>query len=155
MNLALLFSLIILLNSCKENETIISEEVGNGMISGVAKYLDNSAAAFARIELQSVSSGRSISTYCDSLGKFSFNSLQEGTYNLIFRSTNYDINTSYSLVNLNKDQSVTKDIYIRYNMLDDFATRQINDNFFLIKFQPNGARLGNNLSLQSLNFSLK
>ncbi len=147
MNLTILFSLIILLTSCKENDTIISEEVGNGMISGIAKYLDNSVAAFARIELQSVSSGRSIYTYCDSVGKFSFSSLQEGAYNVIFRSTNYDISTSYSLVNLSKDQSVTKDIYIRYNMLDDFATRQINDNFFLIKFQPNGAKLGNNFSL--------
>lgn len=136
-----------ILISCNENNPVFTDETGNGLISGVAKYLDNSVAAFARIELQSVSSGRSVNTICDSLGRFSFSSLHEGTYDLIFRSTNYDINTTYTLVNLEKNQSIFQDVYIKYNMLDDFATRQVNDKFFLIKFQPEGAKLGGNFAL--------
>ncbi len=133
--------------SCNENDSIVSQETGNSKISGVTKYLDGSVAPLARIELQSVTSGRSIFTYCDSLGRFSFSSLNEGSYNLIFRSTNYDLNTSYTPVNLKKDQSVTQDIYIKFNMLDEFVTKQVDTKFFLIKFLPDGAKLGNNYSL--------
>jgi hypothetical protein len=133
--------------SCKKDDTPVTTEDGNGVISGAAKYLDNTIAPFARIELQSVASGRSIYSTCDSLGKFSFGSLHEGAYTLIFRSTNYDINTTYTSVNLDKNQSINQNVYIRYNMLDDFATSKINDGVFFIKFQPDGAKLDGNFSL--------
>ncbi|MFZ2324274.1 MAG: carboxypeptidase-like regulatory domain-containing protein [Ignavibacteriaceae bacterium] len=145
------FTLIIMVSvlflSCKGEDIPLTTEDGNGSINGVAKFLDNSIASYAKIELQSKVSGRSIYCTCDRLGNFSFTSLYKGEYSLIFRSTNYDINTSNIYINLEQDELITKDIYIKYNMLDDFVEKQINDGVFFIKFQPDGAKLNGNYDL--------
>lgn len=138
---------LILLVSCKNEDSPLVTQPGTSSVNGVAKFLDNSIAANAKVELKSNLSGRSIYYTCDAGGNFSFGSLYKGDYTLIFRSTNYDLNTSYTAVSLDDNQSVTKDIYITYNMLDDFISKQVTDKVYFIKFQPDGAKLAGNYSL--------
>ncbi|MCK7522851.1 MAG: carboxypeptidase-like regulatory domain-containing protein [Ignavibacteriales bacterium] len=105
-------------------------------------------AANARIELSSNTSGRYVYDTCDSLGNFFFDSLYKDNYTLTFRSTSYDIYTSYVSVSVDEDQDIIQDgILLRYNMLDDFSTKIISDSVFFIKMQPDGAKIGNNYDL--------
>lgn len=141
----ILFSLLII--SCSEDDSVTTIQSGNSTITGQLKFLDDTPAANARIELRSNTSGRYVYDTCDALGNFFFDSLYKDNYTLIFRSTSYDINTSYVSVNVDTDQDIIQDVYIRYNMLDDFSTKIISDNVFFIKMQPNGAKIGNNYNL--------
>lgn len=144
-------SFIILLISflivkCKDDSSV-ETVIANSSISGELKFLDNSAASFARIELKSNSSGRFIIDTCDINGRFSFAPLSAGDYTITFRSTSYDISTTYVGVNLEENQNTEKIVIIKYNMLDDFSTKTINQDAFFIKMHPDGARIGNNYSL--------
>ena len=137
----------ILLISCSENDTIITNQNGNSTITGQLKFLDDTQAASALIEFKSNTSCRYVYDTCDILGNFFFNSLYKDNYTLTFRSTSYDINTSYVTVKVDDNQNVIQIVYIRYNMLDDFATLTISDSVFFIKMQPDGAKIGSNYSL--------
>lgn len=131
---------------CKDDSSV-DPVIANSSISGELKFLDNSAASFARIELKSNSSGRFITDTCDIDGRFSFAPLSAGDYTITFRSTSYDIATTYVGVNLEENQNTEKIVIIKYNMLDDFSSKTINQDVFFIKMHPDGARIGNNYSM--------
>ncbi len=135
--------------SCSEENSVISTQKGNSTITGQLKFLDNTPAANALIELSSNTSGRYIYDTCDSNGNFFFEFLYKDNYTLTFRSTSYDINSSYVSVIVDEDQNVTQDVYIKFNMLDDFATKLVSDDVFFIKMHPDGAKIGNNYNLIS------
>lgn len=135
----------VILISCSKEDAVTTTQSGNSTISGQAKFLDDSPASFAKIELKSNTSGRYIYDTCDVNGKFFFEFLYKDNYTLTFRSTSYDIYTSYVSVSVAEDQNIVQDVYIRYNMLDDFATRIVSDSVFLIKMNPDGAKVGNKL----------
>lgn len=141
----ILFSSIVIV-SCKDDSSV-NPVVANSSISGQLKFLDNSAAAYARIELKSNASGRFINDTCDIDGNFSFAPLSAGDYTITFRSTSYDIATTYVGISLQENQNVEKEVIIKYNMLDDFSAKTINQDVFFIKMHPDGARIGNNYSL--------
>ena len=148
-NICAIFLLLIsiLMISCSEDNSVFTTQQGNGTITGQLKFLDNTAAAFARIELRSNTSGRYVYDTCDVNGNFFFKGLYKDTYTLTFRSTSYDINTSYVSVIVDDDQNVIQDVDIRFNMLDDFATKLVNENVFLIRMDPDGAKIGDNYDL--------
>jgi hypothetical protein len=50
-------------------------------------------------------------------------------------------------VNLEENQNTEKVVIIKYNMLDDFSSKTINQDVFFIKMHPDGARIGNNYSM--------
>ena len=133
--------------SCSDDDSIVPPSNGNSTITGQLKFLDNTPAANARIELSSNTSGRFIYDTCDVNGYFFFESLYKDNYTLTFRSTSYDIYTSYVSVIVDDNQNVTQDVFIRFNMLDDFSTKIFNDSVFFIKMQPDGARIGSNYDL--------
>jgi hypothetical protein len=137
----------LLLISCSEDDSVTPTQNGNSTITGQLKFLDDTPAANARIELSSNTSGRYVYDTCDILGNFFFDSLYKDNYTLTFRSASYDIYTSYVPVSVNEDQDIVQDVYIRYNMLDDFVTKIISDSVFLIKMHPDGAKIGNNYDL--------
>lgn len=138
---------LIFLISCSEDDSITPTQSGNSSITGQLKFLDNTPAANARIELSSNTSGRYVYYTCDILGNFFFDSLYKDSYTLTFRSASYDIYTSYVPVSVDEDQNIVQDVYIRYNMLDDFVTKIISNSVFLIKMHPDGAKIGNNFDL--------
>jgi hypothetical protein len=142
--LILLSSMMFL--SCKKDDTIVAAP-GNSSITGTLKFLDESPASFAKIELKSNASGRSIYDTCDVNGSYTFAPLRSGDYTIIFRSTSYDISTSYVAANLLENQNLSQDVFIRYNMLDDFATKIINQDVFFIRMHPDGAKIGGNYSV--------
>jgi hypothetical protein len=133
--------------SCSEDDSIVQPANGNSTLSGQLKFLDNTPAANARIELSSNTSGRYINDTCDVNGYFFFESLYKDNYTLTFRSTSYDINTSYVSVSVDDNQNVIQDVLIKFNMLDDFATKIFSDSVFFIKMQPDGAKIGSNYDL--------
>lgn len=136
---------ITLVGSCKRDNSV-SVIPANSSIKGTLKFIDNSPASFARVELKSNLSGRSILDTCDVDGKFLFSSITTGDYTIIFRSLSYDVNTSYVIVHVGENQDIIQDVLVRYNMLDDFSVKIISPEVFFIKFQPDGARIGNNYS---------
>jgi hypothetical protein len=140
-------TILILFISCSKDDSVVVTQNGNSTISGNLKFLDESPASNAIIELRSNSSGRFVYDTCDVNGKFFFNSLYKDIYTLTFRSTSYDINTTYVTVNVDENQDVVQNVYVKFNMLDDFATKIISDSIFFIKMSPDGARLGNNFNL--------
>ena len=148
-NICVIFLLLssILIISCSEDNSVITTEQGNSTITGQLKFLDDTPAAFARIELRSNTSGRYIYDTCDVNGNFFFDQLYNDTYTLTFRSTSYDINTSYVSVIVEDNQNVNQDVYISFNMLDDFATKIVSDDVFLIRMSPDGAKIGDNYDL--------
>jgi hypothetical protein len=148
-NISAVFVVIItiLLISCSKDDAVTTSQSGNSTLSGQVKFLDDSPASFAKIELKSNTSGRYIYDTCDVNGNFFFEFLYKDNYTLTFRSTSYDIYTSYVSVSVADDQNIVQDVYIRYNMLDDFATKIVSDSVFLIKMNPDGAKVGNKLDL--------
>ena len=144
--LCLIIIFIVIVSCSKDNNDIVSTG-GNSTVTGYLKFLNETPAANALIELKSNSSGRFVYDTCDAAGKFFFEALYKGEYTLTFRSTSYEVNTSYVTVTIEENQNVVQDVYIRYNMLDDFATKIISDSVFFIKMSPDGAKLGNKFEL--------
>ena len=137
---------IAVLTNCKKDDSV-SVIPATSSITGTLKFLDGSPASFARIELTSNLSGRSIYDTCDVDGKFLFSSITTGAYTITFRSSSYDINNSYVSVHVDENQNLTQDVLIRYNMLDDFATKVISPDIFFIRMQPDGAKIGSDCSI--------
>lgn len=137
----------VLLISCSEDDPLLTTQKGNSSISGLVKFLDYSPAAFAKVEIRGTSASRTLYTTCDVYGNYSFTSLYTGDYTITFRSTSYDIRTTSVALHLNENENLIQDLFIRYNMLDDFATKIINQDVFFIKMHPDGAKIGGNYSL--------
>ena len=142
-----LFLFLISFVSCSKDNAEIISPGGSSTLGGHLKFLDESPASSAIIELKSNNSGRFVYDTCDTAGKFFFESLYQGDYTLTFRSSSYEVNTSYVIVNIEDNQNAEQDVYIRYNMLDDFVTRIVNDSIFFIKMSPDGAKLGGKFEL--------
>ena len=137
---------IVLSISCSEDDSLLTTQKGNSSISGSVKFLDNSPAAFAKVEIRG-SSARTLYDTCDVNGNYSFTSLYKGYYTITFRSTSYDISTTSAALHLNENENLTQDLFVKYNMLDDFATKIINQDVFFIKMHPDGAKIGGNYSV--------
>ena len=147
-NLFIVFVLtLVLLISCSEDDSILTTQKGNSSISGRVIFLDNSPAAFAKVEIRSTTVNRTLYDACDANGNYSFTSLNKGDYTITFRSTSYDINTSSVALHLNENENLTQNLFVTYNMLDDFATKIINQDVFFIKMHPDGAKIGGNYSV--------
>lgn len=144
-----LISFLVFIISCSEDELINDNKVKNSSVGGKLKFLDGSAAPSAKIELKVNSSGFVINDTCDVEGNFMFDSLYEGSYTITFRSLNYDINSSSVTVQLSPNQNIIQDIFIKYNMLDEFVSKIYNQDVFFIKMHPDGAKIGNNISMVS------
>jgi hypothetical protein len=135
-----------LLISCSEDDPLLTTEKGNSSISGLVRFLDGSPAAFAKVEIRGTSA-RTFYDTCDINGNYSFTSLYKGDYTITFRSTSYDINNSSAALHVNENENLTQDLFVKYNMLDDFATKIINQDVFFIKMHPEGAKIGGNYSV--------
>lgn len=146
LKLCVIIILIFIVSCSKDNNDIVSTG-GNSTVTGHLKFLNETPAANALVELKSNSSGRFVYDTCDAAGKFFFEALYKGEYTLTFRSTSYEVNTSYITITIEENQNLVQDVYIRYNMLDDFATLTVSDSVFFIKMQPDGAKIGNNFNL--------
>jgi len=136
----------VLLISCSEDDSLLAIQNGNSSISGLVRFLDGSPAAFAKVEIRG-NSARTLYDTCDVNGNYSFTSLYKGDYTITFRSTSYDISTSSVALHLNDDENLIQNLFVRYNMLDDFATKIINQDVFFIKMHPDGAKIGGNYSV--------
>jgi hypothetical protein len=87
--------------SCSEDDSITIPQSGNSSISGLVRFLDNSPAGFAKVEIRGTSA-RTFYDTCDVNGNYSFTSLYKGDYTITFRSTSYDISTSSVALHLMK-----------------------------------------------------
>ena len=94
--------------------------------------------------MQNLSNNSRVSVNADENGIYEFSNLTAGDYLVRFKSTNYNIYTFESEVTLPANDNVEVDLYILYNMLDDSKAVQKSRDLFLIKFQPDGARIGDN-----------
>ena len=137
---------MVLLVSCSEDDSLLATQYGNSSISGLVRFLDGSPAAFARVEIKGTSA-RTFYDTCDVNGNYSFTSLYKGDYTITFRSTSYDISTSSIAVHLDENENLTQNLFVKYNMLDDFATKIINQDVFFIRMHPDGAKIGGNYSI--------
>jgi len=133
--------------SCKEEgpSDPVIKEPGKSIVSGRAKFMDDTPGAFAAIELKSMSDGSIVNDTCDDNGNFMFDSLSTGDYYLTFRSTGPDINsTSVKVTFENNDQQLTKDVTITYKRLDDFVAFSKSNDIFFMKVEPHGGHIGTN-----------
>ena len=136
----------VLFISCSEDDSIPTMQNGNSSISGLVRFLDGSPAAFARVEIRGTSA-RTFYDTCDVNGNYAFTSLYKGDYTITFRSTSYDISTSSVTVHLDENENLNQNLFVKYNMLDDFATKIINQDVFFIRMHPDGAKIGGNYSV--------
>lgn len=141
----ILFALgFLILGGCNNNVTQPDPE--NSILTGSVKFLDGSTAPGALIQLQDLSNNKSIYSTADNNGVYEFNNLKAIKYLVKFKSTVYNISSFEKEVDLSSKSTVEQDVYILYNMLDDQSTVQKNDDVFLIKFQADGAKIGDNYS---------
>jgi hypothetical protein len=137
----------VLLIFCSKDDSPLTTQVGNSSISGLVRFLDNSPASFAKVEIRGTNASRTFYDTCDINGNYSFTSLFKGDYTITFRSTSYDISTTSAALHLNENENLTQNLFVKYNMLDDFATKIISQDVFFIKMHPDGAKIGGNYSL--------
>ena len=141
-------SLSIFLAACKKNSSPTTPPVpSNGYIYGKAKFIDNSPASYANIQIKILGDPHSTGTICDENGNFSFPNLVAGNYIIWFASTRNDINTVKVSTILGESDTLEKDVTITYNILDDLNSIHINRDVFFMRFLPEQARIGNNYSV--------
>ena len=119
----------------------------NSALTGTVKFVDGSTAAMAVVQLQDLSNNRTTYATADQNGVYEFNNLKAINYLVKFKSTVYNISSFEQEVKLSSNKVVVQDIYILYNMLDDQSAVQKSDDVFLIKFQADGAKIGENYSI--------
>ncbi len=134
---------IFLIISCSE-DSVVEPETGTGEITGQVKFISGDAGAFARVNLQYLENNRTTIDTADQNGIYLFTDLVSGDYIVSFESTGYDIYSYRVDVSLSKNETITQDLYIVYNMLDDEKARTVNDSIVLVKYHRNGAGIGEN-----------
>lgn len=143
------YCLIVLLSvtifGCKENVT--EPEPENSVITGSVLFLDGTAGASATIELKDLSNNLRVYEIADVNGIYKFDSLRSGKYIVKFKSVSYNIITFEQELTLKNNDIYEQDVFILYNMVDDLSAVQKSNDVFLIKFQADGARIGNNYNL--------
>ena len=141
--LPLLILMLSLIFGCKD-DTVNEPPPANSAITGSVLFLDGTIGASAPIELQHSSNNSRITVNADENGIYEFSELTAGDYIVRFKSTSYNIHTYEREVTLTANENLEVDIYILYNMLDELKAVQKNRDLFLIKFQPDGAKIGDN-----------
>ncbi len=135
-----------LLFGCGEDSPTESKQAS---ISGKVQFLDGTVAANAEIRLIIVQSNQNKFTATDENGNYSFENLSPGNYEVSFISPTYEIN-SYRSDEINLSGSnIVHDIIITYHILDELKSKVVSDSVFLIQYQPDGAKIGNNFSAVS------
>lgn len=143
--LVILFT-ISLTNCKKDNSSPVSPKIGTGKIIGQVKFLDNTPASFANIQLRNYDTAISIYNTADADGNYIFDELKDGNYLVRFQSAAYEMNVYESaLYNIQSD-SIRNDFTITYRMLDDQSVYVVNTNIYFIKFNADGGKIGNNLN---------
>ena len=140
-----LLSIFLLLFSCKESSTEVV--VKNSGVSGSVLFLDGSVAANATIQIQNLYNNSLEYAYSDKNGNYLFENLSAGNYRVKFKSRTYNIESYEKGITLKVGEVYTQNIFILYNMLDESKVISKNEDVFLIKFQPDGAKIGTNHSL--------
>jgi len=132
---------------CKENST---EPVpANSTITGAVLFFDGTIGAGATVELYNIANNSRVYAKADANGMFEFPNLKASEYYIRFKSTSYNINSFEKELSLSKDEILEQNVYIIYNMVDEARAVRKNQNISLIKFQPDGAKLGSNYNLVS------
>jgi hypothetical protein len=129
--------------SC-EGDNGVESPPANSAIQGNVIYLDGTAGAYAPVQLRKLSSSLLLYSNADADGNYSFDSLSPGNYIVRFRTSSADINNFEIEVELGQDQIIEQNIYLLYRYLDEFNALKKSRDVFLIKFQPEGGRIGNN-----------
>ncbi|MCB9210678.1 MAG: carboxypeptidase regulatory-like domain-containing protein [Ignavibacteriales bacterium] len=118
--------------------------VKNSGINGHVLYLDGSVGKFAQIQLRKLSSSLLLYTGADENGFYQFDSLQAGNYKVSFLSNNEDIYTYEVELSVSEDETYEQNIYILYKKIDEFNALKKSTDVFLIKFEPEGGKIGDN-----------
>ncbi len=138
----LLLLFITIFISCSEES---NTETTKSSIYGRVTFLDGSAATNAQIRLIVTQSNQNKFTNTDQTGNYKFDDLSEGSYEIGFTSLSYDINSYRSEGISLSGNNVEHNFNITYNMLDEVKVIIVSDSVFFIQFQPEGARIGNNI----------
>lgn len=142
MQWCLLFTVLIL-SSC-DSDNGVEPDPGISTITGNIQYLDGSPGKYAQIELRKLSSSLLLYSIADELGNFMFDSLDAGDYRLRFRSTSSEINTYEIEFSLSERENHEENLYILYKKLDEFNALKKSKEVYLIKFVPEGGKIGDN-----------
>lgn len=116
----------------------------NSSLTGSVLFLNGTIGAGAPVELKRISNNSRQTTNSDNNGIFNFSNLTPGEYTLRFRSYSYNIINFEKEINIKENTDYVENLYILYNMLDELRTVIKNTSVFLIKFQPDGAMIGDN-----------
>lgn len=130
------------LYSCKSDDSTIAPSVAASSVSGTLSFWDDTPGSESILQLKSNATGMIIYDTCDQSGKFSFTKLQKGTYVLTFNSTSDVINTTKSVVTLEDNQSLTRDLRITYRIFDDILSLKIDSGVVFMKLEYDGGQLG-------------
>lgn len=140
------FLLILALFSfgCKENTT--EPKLENASILGKVLFLDGTIGAYAYLELQNTATNSRVYQSADANGNYQFNDLPSGNYFIRYKSSSYNINSVEKELNLAESENLEQNIYILFNMVDELTAVKKNNEVVLIKFQPDGAKIGDNFN---------
>lgn len=144
-NYCLLILIVAFHFGCKDNST--EPEPANSAITGTVLFLDGTVGSGATVELQNMSNNSRVYALADVNGKYEFTDLKATDYYVRFKSTRNDILSFEKELSLLKDEILEQNVYIIYNMVDETRAVQKNKNVSLIKFQPDGAKIGSNYNL--------
>ncbi len=140
----LILTFSILFTSCKKDSPTAPAPVeGTAVIKGKVKLLNESPAYGAKIELRNLSTNSVGYDTCGYDGTFEFDKQLSGSYSIYFKGTS-DLNSAQSTITVKDDEEKSQDLYLKYKKLDDFAAIIINTDVIFMKFQPEGAMIGNN-----------
>lgn len=136
-------ALAVMIIGCDSDSTT---EVAQSSIHGSVSFLDGTPAANAEIRLIVIQSNQNKFTSTDENGNYSFEDLQDGTYEVSFISLSYEVNSYRSDPITLSGNNVEHDFNITYGILDELKSSVISDSVLLIQYQPDGAKIGNNYS---------
>jgi len=129
------------------NESSVDPDSSTASIRGSVLYLDGTAGKYAPLQLRKLSSSLLLYTSADENGLYQFDSLDAGDYNIRFGSSNADIQSFEVEVAIDEGQILDQDIFILYKKIDEFNALKKNKDVFLIKYAPEGGRIGENYQL--------
>jgi hypothetical protein len=133
---------LIFISACSESS--VDPDSSTASIGGSVLYLDGSPGKFAPLQLRKLSSSLLLYTSADENGLYKFDSLEAGDYNIRFGSNNADIHSYEVEVSINESQNLEQNIFILYKKIDEFNALKKGKDVFLIKYAPEGGRIGEN-----------
>ncbi len=136
---------LLFLLSC--NESSVDPDSSSATIRGSVLYLDGTVGKYAPLQLRKLSSSLLLYTSADENGLYFFDSLDAGEYNIRFGSNNADIQSFEVEVSIDEGQILDQNIFILYKKIDEFNALKKGKDVFLIKYAPEGGRIGENYQL--------